>query len=130
MSAKMATLKMNILEIKVFWNKGYDVIFSFHDVTNHILSHDWNYTVPVFMWPKFGNSSISMRKCSIITSILQGFNQKKHFFFESWSWFGFNNLGLALGMSLKVYNSVVIRLKLKVKKVWRLIPVFLEVTGE
>ena len=63
-SAKLATLK-----IKVFWNKGYDVIVSVRDVTNKVLSCDSNYTVDVVMWPKFGNSCISMREV-IITSIL------------------------------------------------------------
>ena len=67
MSAKMATL--GLLKIKVFWNKGYDVIISVHDVTNKILSRDSNYIIDVVMWPKFGNSSISMREV-IITSIL------------------------------------------------------------
>ena len=67
MSAKMATL--GLLKTKVFWNKGYDVIISVHDVTNKILSRDSNYIVDVVMWPKFGNSSISMREV-IITSIL------------------------------------------------------------
>ena len=67
MSAKMATL--GLLKIKVFWNKGYDVIISVHDVTNKILSRDSNYIVDVAMWPKFGNSSISMREV-IIASIL------------------------------------------------------------
>ena len=33
-------------------------------------------------------------------SILSGFDQKNRFF-EWWSWFKFNNLGLALGMNLK-----------------------------
>ena len=55
MSAKMAT--PGLLKIKVFWNKGYDVIISVHDVTNKILSHGSNHTVDVVMWPKFGNSS-------------------------------------------------------------------------
>ena len=44
----------------VFWNKDYDVITSVCDVTNKILSLDSNYIVDVVMWPKFGNSSISM----------------------------------------------------------------------
>ena len=57
MTAKLATL--GILEIKIFWNKSYDVIISVHDVTNKILSRESNYTVNVVMWPKFGNSSIS-----------------------------------------------------------------------
>ena len=67
MSAKMAT--PGLLKIKVFWNKGYDVIIYVHDVTNKILSRDSNYIVDVVMWPKFDNSSISIREV-IITSIL------------------------------------------------------------
>ena len=63
-SAKLATLK-----IKVFWNKGYDVIVSVLDVTNKVLSYDSNYIVDVVMWPEFGNSCIFMREV-IITSIL------------------------------------------------------------
>ena len=39
------------------------------DVINKILSRGSNYIVDVFMWPKFGNSSISMREV-ITTSIL------------------------------------------------------------
>ena len=63
MSAKMATA--GLLKVKVFWNKGYDIIVSAHDVTSKILSHDWY----VVMWPKFGNSNTSMREI-IITSNL------------------------------------------------------------
>ena len=77
MSAKMAT--PGLLKITVFWNKGYDVIIHVDDVTNKILSHDSNYIIDVLMWPKFGNSSISMRQV-ITTSILQGFDQKNRFF--------------------------------------------------
>ena len=40
MSAKLASL--GLLKIKAFWNKGYDVIISIHDVTNQILSRDSN----------------------------------------------------------------------------------------
>ena len=65
-SAKMAT--PGLLKIKDFWNKGYDVIV-FANVTNKISSHDLNYILDVVMWPKFGNSSTSMREV-IITSIL------------------------------------------------------------
>ena len=67
MSAKLATL--GLLKIKVFWNKGYDVITSVCDVTNKILSRDSNYILDVAMWLKFGNLSISMGEV-IITSIL------------------------------------------------------------
>ena len=66
MSAKMAT--QNFLKITVFWNEDYHIIAG-NEVTNKILSHDSNYIVDVFMWPKFGNSSISMRDV-ITTSIL------------------------------------------------------------
>ena len=67
MSAKMAT--PGLLKITVFWNKGYDVIIPVDDITNKILSRDSNYIVDVVMWPKFGNSSISIREV-IITSVL------------------------------------------------------------
>ena len=67
MSAKMIT--QALLKIKVFWNKGYDVIIPVDDVTSKILSHDSNYIVDVFMWPKFGNCSISIREV-ITASIL------------------------------------------------------------
>ena len=67
MSAKMATL--GLLKIKVFWNKGYDIIISAHDLTSKILLLDSNYIVDVVMWPKFGNSGTSTREV-IITSFL------------------------------------------------------------
>ena len=65
----------------------------------------------------------------ITTSILQVFDQKNRFF-KGWSWFKFNNLGLALGTNLKFYTSVAKGLKLEVRKFWGLIPTFVEVTGE
>ena len=65
MPTKLATL--GLFKIKLFWNKCYDVIISVHDVTSKILSCDWNYMVDVVMWPKFGNSSISMRQVIIIS---------------------------------------------------------------
>ena len=68
----MTSVKMaapGLLKVKVFWNKGYDVIIPVNDVTNKFSSRDSNYIIDVFMWPKFGNSSISMRDV-IATSIL------------------------------------------------------------
>ena len=41
-------------------------------------------------------------------------------FFEGWSWFKFNNLGLEIGENLKFYTSVGKGLKLKVRKFWEL----------
>ena len=58
-----------LLKIKVLLNKDDNVIISVHDVTNKILSRDSNYIIDMAMWPKFGNSTIFMRKV-IITSIL------------------------------------------------------------
>ena len=58
MSAKLAIL--GLLKIKVSSNKSYGVITSVSDFTNKILLRDSNYIVDVVMWPKFGNSSISM----------------------------------------------------------------------
>ena len=51
-------------------------------------------------------------------------------FFEGWSWFKFNNLGLGLGTNLKFSTSVVKRLKLKVRKFRGPNPTFVEVTRE
>ena len=66
MSAKLVTL--SLLKIKIFLNKYYDVIISAHDVTKKNL-RDSIYIVDVAIWPKFGNSNISMREV-ILTSIL------------------------------------------------------------
>ena len=126
-SAKMATL--GLLKIRAFWNKGYDVITSVHHVTNKFLLRDLNYIIDLVTWPKFGNYSISIRKV-IITSILWGFDQKNRFFFDGWSWFKFNNFGLASGTNLKFYASVAKGLKLKVRKFFGVVPTFVEVTGE
>ena len=47
MIAKLGTL--GLLKIKVFCNKGYDVIISLHDITSKILSCDSNYITDVAM---------------------------------------------------------------------------------
>ena len=68
MSAELATL--GLLKITTFWNKGYDVTISVHDVvTIKMFKRDSNYIVDVVMRTKFGISSISMREV-IVTSIL------------------------------------------------------------
>ena len=54
MSAKMATL--GLLEINIFWNKGYKVKISVHDVTNKILLRNSNYIRDMVTWPKFANT--------------------------------------------------------------------------
>ena len=67
MSAKTATL--SLLKIKLFWNKGYDVIIYVLDVTNQILSRDSNCIVDVVVRPKFGNCSIYMREIIIMSML-------------------------------------------------------------
>ena len=76
-SAKVATL--GLLKIKLFWNKGYDVINSVHEVTNKILSDESGYIVDVFMWPKFGNFNISMREVIITSVFIRIWPEKPHF---------------------------------------------------
>ena len=56
-SAKLAN--SDILEIKIFQNKNYNVKISVHDVTSKNLSHDSNYIIDVVMCQNFGNCSIS-----------------------------------------------------------------------
>ena len=46
-SGKMAT--PDLLKIKVFWNKGYDVMIYVYEVINKILSHDSNYIMDAVM---------------------------------------------------------------------------------
>ena len=76
MSAKLAT--PGCLKINIFQYKCYGVIIIEYDVTNKILSHDSNYIVDLVLWPKFGNSNISIR-AAIITSVLLRFDQKNIF---------------------------------------------------
>ena len=96
--------------IKIFWNKDYDLMVFFHGATSKILLRDSNYSLDVVMWLKSGKSSISMTEV-IITSILRRFDQKT----KGFSWFTFNNFGLALDMVLKFYTSEDIVLQIKVR---------------
>ena len=65
MSLNLASL--GHLKIKVFWNKGYEVIIFVPDVTNKILPRGLHYIVEVVMWPEFCNLVFFMRE-DIITS--------------------------------------------------------------
>ena len=56
MLGNMATVAL--LNIKIFWNKGYDVIFLVHDANKKILSIDSNYIVDLVIWPKFGTLAL------------------------------------------------------------------------
>ena len=50
-------------------------------------------------------------------------------FFEGLSWFKFNDFGLELGMTMKIY-SVAKVLKLRVRKILGIVPTFVEVTAK
>ena len=112
MSANVNT--PGLLKITVLWEKGYDVIICADDVKNKTLSRGSKYIVDAFMWPKFGNCSISMREV-ITTSILWGYYRKNRLF---WGvvLLQVQYLGLALGTNLKFYTSVAKGLKLKARK--------------
>ena len=57
MSANVATL--DLLEIKIFWNKSYDVKISVYDVTIEILLRDFFLPEkPLFLKGGLGSSSI------------------------------------------------------------------------
>ena len=93
----------------------------FHPVIQTILyicSCDQNLVTLAFLWEKLSQPQFYKDLT------------RKIAFFEGWSWFKFNNLGLTLGTNLKFYNSLLKGLKLKVRKSWSLIPTFVEVTGE
>ena len=64
MSAKLAN--QGRLKIKIFQQKGYEVIILEYEATSKIFSRNSNYILDVVMWVKSGNIS---RKV-IITSIL------------------------------------------------------------
>ena len=52
---------------------------------------------------------------------MQSPHKKQGYVFEGWSWLKFSKLGLALGMVLTFYRSMIKRLKLKVRKFKKLI---------
>ena len=67
-STKMANL--GFFQIKLFWNKSYELIIYIHDVTIQWLTrYSFYFNADVVKWPMFGNSSISSREV-IITSTL------------------------------------------------------------
>ena len=106
MSAKMVT--PGLPKIKLCFKKVHDFIICIYDVSNNFFSGDSDYIVDVVMWPKFGNSSIYIRK--VIKPTFYKDLTRKITFFEWWSWFRFNNL--ALNTNLKFYIIVAKGLKL------------------
>ena len=85
-----------LFKIKIFWNKGNDLIMSAHYVINNFLSHDSNDIVDVVICSKFGNSSISVRKVIVTSIFLKTWSEKPIF----WEVLIFNNLGLTLDLEI------------------------------
>ena len=115
-SAKLATLVL--LKIKVFWNKGYDIIISVHYLTKKIF---WSCDQSLV--------SLGFKRSYHNLNFIKIWPEENNFF-ERCSWFKLINLGLALGMALKFYTSVAKGLKLEVWKFCGLLPTFVKVTGE
>ena len=115
---------LGLFKTKVIWNDGYDVKNFVREVTNKILPWKSNYFKDVVIRPNFGKSSISLRQKNHRIWL------EKSFFLEKWSWFKFNNLGLALYMFIKDYSSVAKVLKLKVRMFWGINQMFVEVRRE
>ena len=60
---KLAT--PNLLKLNFIWNNCDDIIISVSVVTNKILSLVSNYMLDLVMWPKYGNSNISMEEVTM-----------------------------------------------------------------
>ena len=120
MSAKLGLyvfVKQSYSEIKVMTSK----ILIMTPLTKF---YHVDYIIDVVIWPKIGEYNILKRKVIIIRSTLL----RKINFLEGCFWFRFNNLGLALGMTLKIPGCTTKGLRLKVSKFWRPIPTFAEYT--
>ena len=84
---KILGLDMNLFKIVLIKM----VLTSVHDVTSKILSRDSNYILDLVMWSNFYERSYhKLQDLAWKTTLFKG-----------WSWFKFNNLGLALGAVLK-----------------------------
>ena len=125
MSAKLVTL--DLLKIKVFWNKGYDVIISVYDINNKILSRDSNYIVDVARWSKFRNSNISMRSYHKL-SFVRIWPEKP--FFSGELLVEVQQLRAGTRYGLEILDQCGKRIKTTNQKVLDLIPMFVEATGE
>ena len=118
-SANLAS--SSLLKINAFWNKGYGVIISTYDVTKKNLSRNSYYIVDVVIWPKFDNSSISMR--DVIARI---WPEKTIF----WGAVFVQVKYLESDTKLKLYSSVAKGPKVKAGKFLELVPTFCTLQGE
>ena len=96
-SAKLAT--PDLLKIAVFWNK---VLTSHYmSMTSSIKSYHVTQII-LYMWYCDQSLVTQAFRWGSYHKDLTGKND----FSDGWPWFKFNNLGLVLGLILKIYSSV------------------------
>ena len=112
LSNKHETFSSNKHE--TFLSNNHETFLNTSMTSEKMSLRDSNYIPIAIMLSKFGYS------LGVIKST----------FSEGWSWFKFNKLRLALDIALKLYTSGEKELKLKVRKIAGLVPMFAEVTGK
>ena len=121
---KLATL--GHLKMKIFWDKSCNVIIFAHGVTKKNLFGQSNFTIAMDMWPKFDNSGSSMREV-IMPSILERFDQEIHFF---WGMLFVHWFGTGTRYDSEIMHKCGKRVKIKVRKFWRLTLTFVKLQGK
>ena len=109
--------------MKIFWDKGCNVIIFVHGVTKKILLRQSNLTTDIVLSPKFGNSGSSMREV-IMPSILERSDQEIHFF---WGMLFVHWFGTGTRYDREIIHKCGKRVKIKVRKFWRLTLTFVKV---
>ena len=117
-----------LLEIKVFWNKGYEAILFVHHCINKMFSHELYLFVNESIWQKFDNHNFSKREAIMFQTFKAFIRNKK--ISNGLLCVKINHLGLILGTALTFDSHVVKELELKVRTSWRIIPTFEEVVSE
>ena len=110
MSAKMATT--GLFKMTVFWNKDHDVIIPVNDVIKKFY-HVFQIILQIYACNQSLVTLAFLSQKKLSQPQFYKDLTRKTAFFEGWSWFNFNNLGLAPGTNLKFYISVAKELKLK-----------------
>ena len=104
-----------LLKATAFWKKVCDLKTFVPDISNNNAPLELNFIVDVEIWQKFDNSNIFMN--GFIVAIHKDLTWR-HFLERSW--FKCNNIGLVVGVTLKVNRSVTIVLNVKARKLWGL----------
>ena len=103
-----------LFKIKVIWNKGDDAILPGHTSSTKFLQVT---QIMLQMWT-YDQSLVTLWAILSGEFQFQFYNDltRKTIFFKGWYWLKVNNLGVALVLALKFYNSLIKGLKLKVRK--------------